>query len=496
MKIRELYIRNFGKFSNKRILFKDGINIFYGENETGKTTIHTFIKCMLFGLERGRGRASQHDTFSKYEPWENPNYYSGVLRFESGGKQFCLTRNFDRYSKSASLICEDDGEQFSLEHGDLEMLLGGMDASDYENTVSVGQMRSEPNQNLGVALQNYATNYYYTGNSEIQLEAAIQHLKQRKRETEKAIQETIQSREQKRQELEQAKAYNARELSYVGQELESVEVEIDRGQKEQREVQSQEGKHWRVHPGEFLFVLMLVSGICFLLERPFSYLIAIVAILGECIFVWNRLKEGKEQSQEEVLKEMQLSLQKLYWRREELQEQQKEKRTLQHNLLETLQELDECCDSRRQLECTKNGIVLAIQRLQELSGDVHKELASRLNEKTSEILNWITDGKYKMLLLDEQFKISLFNGERKIPLEQVSRGTVEQVYFALRMAASDILHEEEYPVVLDDTFVYYDDVRLERTLRWLLENRKQVLLFTCQKREQDILEKIKKGVGN
>ena len=99
-------------------------------------------------------------------------------------------------------------------------------------------------------------------------------------------------------------------------------------------------------------------------------------------------------------------------------------------------------------------------------------------------------------MLDEQFKISLINGERKIPLEQVSRGTVEQVYFALRMAASDILHEEEYPVVLDDTFVYYDDVRLERTLRWLLENRKQVLLFTCQKREQDILEKIKKGVGN
>ena len=87
---------------------------------------------MLFGLERGRGRASVNDTFSIYEPWENPNYYSGTLRFESGGKNFLLERNFDKYSKSARLICEDDGEEFSLEHGDLEMILNGLDGSNYE----------------------------------------------------------------------------------------------------------------------------------------------------------------------------------------------------------------------------------------------------------------------------------------------------------------------------------------------------------------------------
>ncbi|MFR5555970.1 MAG: ATP-binding protein [Coprococcus sp.] len=103
-KIRELLFKNFGKFTGKKIVLKDGINLFYGENESGKTTIHTFIKGMLFGLERGRGRASVNDTFSIYEPWENPNYYSGMLRFESGGKNFLLERNFDKYSKSARLI--------------------------------------------------------------------------------------------------------------------------------------------------------------------------------------------------------------------------------------------------------------------------------------------------------------------------------------------------------------------------------------------------------
>ena len=79
MKIRELYLRNFGKFSGKNDCAERWNQSFYGENESGKTTIHTFIKSMLFGLERGRGRASVNDTFSIYEPWENPNYYSGTL---------------------------------------------------------------------------------------------------------------------------------------------------------------------------------------------------------------------------------------------------------------------------------------------------------------------------------------------------------------------------------------------------------------------------------
>ena len=47
MRIRELIIRNFGKFSDKDILLEDGINILYGENESGKSTLHAFIRLSL-----------------------------------------------------------------------------------------------------------------------------------------------------------------------------------------------------------------------------------------------------------------------------------------------------------------------------------------------------------------------------------------------------------------------------------------------------------------
>ena len=137
MQIAELIIRNFGKFTNKTIRLSDGIQLIYGENESGKSTIHAFIRGMLFGIERKRGRAASNDTYTQYEPWENPGYYSGVMRFESGGKYFCIRREFDKSSKKVQLICEDDGEELSVEHGDLEMLLDGVTAASYDNTVSV-----------------------------------------------------------------------------------------------------------------------------------------------------------------------------------------------------------------------------------------------------------------------------------------------------------------------------------------------------------------------
>ena len=490
MKIRELYLKNFGKFSEKKVTFQEGINLIYGENESGKTTLHTFVKSMLFGLERGRGRASVNDTFSLYEPWENPNYYSGEFRFESGGKNFCLTRNFDKYGKSASLICEDDGEEFSLEHGDLEMILHGLQGSNYENTIAVGQMKIETNQSLAVELQNYATNYYSTGNSDIDLDGALTKLNKKKKEVEKEIREILQEKQQKRYEIEQEKSFVWRDIHKLEQELEELEAKIEIQKETHDEVEAQEVKKWRVHPAEFAGVLAVLLVLFFLLNHPWNFLVIIVLALAEGILVWNRIKDGKKKPQEEVLMEMQSSLSKLNWQKEHLKGELKEKQTMYSNLEEYLEELEDAGESYLRQEETKRALELAIQKLGELSKDVHQELSVKLNEKASSILAEITGGKYEMLFVDEKLKMSLYTAGRRISIEQVSRGTIEQIYFALRMAASEILYEEDYPVILDDTFVFYDDKRLENTLRWLKKNKKQVIIFTCQKREQEILNRI------
>ena len=68
MKICRIKIKNFGKLADRDFDLSEGVQLFYGENESGKSTVHSFLKGMLFGMERGRGRASANDAFSRYEP--------------------------------------------------------------------------------------------------------------------------------------------------------------------------------------------------------------------------------------------------------------------------------------------------------------------------------------------------------------------------------------------------------------------------------------------
>lgn len=483
-------MKNFGKFSDEKITFHDGVNLFYGENESGKTTIHTFIKSMLFGLERGRGRAALNDTFSLYEPWENPNYYSGKMRFESGGKIFSLERTFDKYSKKASLVCEDDGEEFSISHGDLEVLLGGLDVTSYEDTIAIGQMKVEPNQTLATALQSYATNYYTTGNGDINLSGALNLLNTRKKDVEKDIREMLQDKQQKRSVIEQECNYIWRDIHKIEAELEDVEQKIETVEAKKDEQENFPVSRWRVHPGVLAGMIIALIVAFFVFNPPWNYLVTIVLGLAEGLFLWNRLKDGKRKTQEELLEEISAILEKLTWQKERLQEEMKEKQIFYNNLQEKIEELEEMEDGYKNLNKKKQALEIAYAQLSGLAREVYREFSMELNRTTSEILKEITGGKYSMLMIDDKLKMHLYTGEKKIGIEQVSRGTIEQIYFALRMAASYILFDDEYPVILDDTFVYYDDVRLENTLRWLVKNKKQIIIFTCQKREEEVLKKL------
>ena len=292
MKLLETIIKNFGKFSGKSWEFTEGINVIYGENESGKTTLYTFIKSMLFGLERGRGRASLNDEFSQYEPWENPNFYSGTLRFSCGNRKFRLDRNFDKYFKSVNLICEDDGEELSVEQGDLQVLLDGLTQEAFENTVSIGQLKVKTDQSLANRLQDYATNYYTTGDGEIHLEKALKCLNGKKKEVEKQFKEELMKSDRKREEIALESSYVWRDIHKIEQKLEAIDEEIR--VKEEQEKNTEEKPRWRVHPLEVLGILVCLAVIFVFVLRPWNYLIVIVGALAEGIYIWNRTKRGKK----------------------------------------------------------------------------------------------------------------------------------------------------------------------------------------------------------
>ena len=507
MKILKLKIRNFGKLKEKEIELSEGLNLIYGENESGKSTIHTFIRSMLFGLERGRGRASVNDTYSRYEPWENPGFYSGSLRFESGGKTFCIDRNFDKYTKKAILFCEDDGEELSVEDGDLSVVLGDLSESVYENTVSVGQLKAEPGQPLAAELRNYATNYYASGDGELDFDEALNHLKERKRDIDRAIKEEFRKNQVKREKIEQEASFIWREVHKLQGEQENLKEQIayrKERQKESREIENNRmidefrPKKWRIHPIEIAAFILGIVLVCFVIHKPWNYLVSIVLTLLCLIYTWNRMKVSKKQEKtepEKLLEEItpeeeKIPLEKLLWEAERGQEELREKETQYNNLREQLEEMHEMGEEFWELERQREAVDLAISKLNELAADFQMRLKGQMNHLASKIICELTDGKYERLILEDDLKMSLMHEERKIPIEQLSRGTIEQLYLALRMAAAEILKEEKYPLILDDTFAYYDDQRLESTLKWLAKSERQILIFTCQKREEELLKKI------
>lgn len=193
MIIREANIGKFGKLENQKYQFAPQINVIYGANESGKSTLMQFLKAMLFGLEKTRVRKTL-DTYNRYEPWDTPAYFYGSMMFETGQQQFLLERNFYYKEKRVRLVNIRDGEELSVEYGDLDMLLGNVSAAAYENTCCIGQEQLLPGRELGVLLEDERSNLAQTGSGDFQLSKALQELEQKRKNAEKTRKELEQQR--------------------------------------------------------------------------------------------------------------------------------------------------------------------------------------------------------------------------------------------------------------------------------------------------------------
>lgn len=511
MIIRELYIKNFGKLSEKRIVFPEGICVISGENEYGKTTIHAFIRAMLFGMERKRGRAAAKDDFTRYEPWDAPGHYAGEMRFSCGGRNFCLTRTFDRFTKKTSLVCEDDGEELSVEQGDLDMLLCGLTPELFDSTVSVAQLRAEPGKELAEALENYAVNYFDTGGGEFDLTMAFRILKERKNETVRALKAEERIQDEKKGGLELECSYLEREMESLRNEYEEKAALAGSGGQSGCSGNSRSGKEEGLaeagdekEEGALSARSLFFTGLGGLAAGAAGFvwghfigesvrsgaafpvkLIAAAAFLIGLFLCAASFYMKKKQKPRKIPQDPDRQLK---WELDRIRSEWKEKKIRFENLREQCGEFEKT-SSVLALEERCRAIELAQNELENAARCTGERTAQLVGNAASDILQAVTGGRYGRLEYDKNGGISVWDGKRRIPAERLSRGTLDQIYFALRMAAAAVILEEPMPVILDDTFAFYDDKRLCSALKWLSSQEKQVIIFTCHSREEEILEK-------
>ena len=149
------------------------------------------------------------------------------------------------------------------------------------------------------------------------------------------------------------------------------------------------------------------------------------------------------------------------------------------------------------LEAEVEATSYAMAVMESVAQDKHAEIAPRLAEEASRHLAAITRGSYAELFIGRDLRVSVRIPEtehvNETPEKSLSKGTVDQIYLALRLAFVQCLSEnsEGIPMLLDDPFANYDDERLESTMALIadLVGQNQILLFTCREDVVSVAEK-------
>lgn len=599
MRLLELHIDGFGKFHDRTISFNDGINIIYGKNEAGKSTLHTFIRGMLFGIERGRGRAAKNDLYTKYEPWENSGTYEGWLRLEKDGTIYRIERRFRKENKSLKIINETKGLEEEATPAFVSSLLDGLTETMYNNTISIGQLKSATEDGMVTELKNYIANMNTTGNISLNITKATAFLRNQKRSLEAGlipeasreftsllaeirnveaeiagpeyenqlaayqnmrtqVKGLIDNTQAQKKDLDEKLANGKKVLSDNGftdrASVDAMSSDAERLYNEYNTLNGECNKKSR----KVLSGLTAVLGIAGLgaaavlgyfnltAYLPVCGAAAAAAVIFFIISLFIRQKDKKyhrmfnntsselgallarhlgdsavsedamnafrarmgefsklcdmvAQSETEIRKFLE-DLSNLQTKQAGCSEMIEKQQRTQWELEKKLEHLSNCKNKAKALKRTlaENdrihdeivAIDLAQETMADLSSSIRDSFGLYLNKEASQYITGITGGIYDSMSIDENLNVFLNTKTKLVPLENVSSGTMDQVYLALRLAAAKLLQGSSsgFPLIFDDSFTQYDDERLKTALEWLASAYGgQIIIFTCHRREAQML---------
>lgn len=158
---------------------------------------------------------------------------------------------------------------------------------------------------------------------------------------------------------------------------------------------------------------------------------------------------------------------------------------------------DQLAQKREQLSSLQteyDAIALAMDALTQANTTLQNRFSPALGARAADIFSAITAGRYGKVLLSRDFSLSAEMAGDPVgrSIRLLSQGAADQLYLAVRLAICDMVlpAEKRVPLVLDDALTSFDDDRLRAALDYLLaeSEKRQILLFTCQKREMDYLQ--------
>ena len=619
MKIDHFKINGFGKLSNKEIKLNENINIIYGKNESGKSTLLKFISSMFYGVSRNKNGKDISD-FDKYKPWKTEEFSGKIKYILDDNKSYEVYREF---KKKSPVIYNDNMQDISKEFKvdktkgiDFFTEQTGIDEETFVTTAIIEQEGVRLNKTAQNGIVQKISNVVSSGDENVSFKKTmdrinkeqnekvgnertsqrpinivnekLEKLKREKKELEvyssqmndfnrrvEEVQNNLKNEEDKlkllrnlKEILEKSKIkeaeinVNKTLINDYEEKILELTNKIDSNVKENIEVEKKNNKIYYI----LITLFIILSVVLFFIEKIFTVIFGLIAIIiGIICFSLNlkfknskkdKLKEinileGKINHEVEILKrnqeEQQLQILEkqeqynieVFKEKEsikskylnlvdlefinmasEMEEEEflmaisnKENRinslryTVQANQLEANnmneklenlanleEELANLEEEKQDLIKLNNSYNIAKECMESAYDKIRNNVSPKFINSLSNIISKISDKKYSKINFNDEDGLTVeTESGNYILAERLSTGTIDQMYLSLRLSTLAEISQEKMPIILDETFAYFDNNRLENILEYINENFKenQIIIFTCSNREKEALETLK-----
>ena len=217
---------------------------------------------------------------------------------------------------------------------------------------------------------------------------------------------------------------------------------------------------------------------------------AVIAIIYS--FSVRRRLRSELAKQKEKKARMQVHQDKLKFSQEDLDENYNEMLTAFTNIQKDYQEYETETALPRSEDLEIQALNLAMmETIGTLSGDIYRESGRKIRIRASRILRELTDGKFIEVFRDNQQHIMLDTEQGQAELGKFSLADMKLVYFAIRMAAGELLAAKTtLPVMLDDLWSGCPEEQILSALKWLKKQPGQIFIRTDNAKITELLEHI------
>ncbi len=608
MKINYLKINGFGKLEDKEIKMSENINLIYGNNEAGKSTLLKFIAGMFYGISKNKNKKEFSD-YERYKPW-NKDEFSGKIIYQlDNNEQYEVFRDF---TKKNPIIYNKNGEDIS-KHFNIDKTKGNeffyeqtqIDEETFFSTAMISQKQVVLDNNEQQTLTQKMANILSTGEENISYKKAMEKLNKKQleeigteRTNERPINIINSKIEEIKEEIKEIKLEKERK-NEVAENIKNIEKEIlekntkielikeikkykeeERIEEEKIKINKkiieeenekinnlknkinneQKNKNKKNYLLFIMFLLIIINILLLIFNKNKIFLWTLIAfsIISIFLIIFNYRKKIKNKNLqkdyknkikneieiienniknienkikntereinkntetekiliknkynkniEEIDNLLNLNSEKINIELEETENvlsasrlklntneiDYKNLEEKENKYVELEEKLQGYLQEKEDLKSLNNSIELTKQALENAYKKMKNEITPKFTKNLSEIVEKISAGKYKNVkFMDgEGIIVELENGEY-VNANKLSIGTIDQLYLSLRLSAIQEISEENMPIILDEAFAYYDTERLTNILTYLNKTytNKQIIIFTCSKREQEILEK-------